>query len=173
MKAQKGRRRTRDARGDAGGLGHEAVEVLALVAQRLGLLGRGVHVPDDPLQLLEGGRLVFPLVLQLQGPVRGGGGAGSEVKQSPVDSPSSLPRLVSPLPTHRMTTRRRSFCVRKRSLMEAFTSASSVSLGSCTQLCPAVDAPPGGSLPVQAYLRHSMMVVLPDPFCPTIMVKGE
>jgi hypothetical protein len=36
-------------------------------------------------------------------------------------------------------------------------------------------APPllfGGSSPVVAYLRHSMMVVLPDPLYPTMRVSG-
>lgn len=36
--------------------------------KRTGLLGLRVDVADDALQLLEGGRLVLPLVLQLQGP---------------------------------------------------------------------------------------------------------
>lgn len=36
-------------------------------------------------------------------------------------------------------------------------------------------APPlelGGRSPVVAYLKHSMMVVFPDPFWPTIRVRG-
>ena len=37
-------------------------------------------------------------------------------------------------------------------------------------LCPLFD--PGGAVPVVAYFRHSIIVVLPQPFAPTIMVRG-
>jgi len=56
-----------------------------------------------------------------------------------------------------------------RSLMLAFTSGMPAIFGSCTKR-PL--SPPGGERPVVAYLRHSMMVVFPQPFAPTIMVRG-
>jgi len=43
--------------------------------------------------------------------------------------------------------------------------------GSCTNACPFLI--PGGMDPVTTYLSDSMMVVLPQPFAPTIMVRGE
>ena len=42
--------------------------------------------------------------------------------------------------------------------------------GSLTKDCP--DRAEGGKLPVHAYLRHSMMVVFPQPLAPTIIVRG-
>ena len=50
-----------------------------------------------------------------------------------------------------------------------------VSLGLGGTLGSWIKAPPlllGGSSPVVAYLRHSMMVVLPDPLYPTMRVSG-
>lgn len=52
----------------------------------------------------------------------------------------------------------------------AFTSFSLAILGSWTNAPPRVL---GGWSPVVAYLRHSMIVVLPLPLCPTITVTGE
>ena len=52
----------------------------------------------------------------------------------------------------------------------AFTSFSLAILGSWTNAPPRVF---GGWSPVVAYLRHSMIVVLPLPLCPTITVTGE
>ena len=52
----------------------------------------------------------------------------------------------------------------------AFTSFSLAILGSWTNAPPRVF---GGWSPVVAYLRHSIMVVLPLPLCPTITVTGE
>lgn len=43
--------------------------------------------------------------------------------------------------------------------------------GSCTKLWPRF-VPPGGRSPVNAYLRHSMTVVLPHPLAPRISVNG-
>mmetsp|Transcript_34041 Transcript_34041/g.75023 ORF Transcript_34041/g.75023 Transcript_34041/m.75023 type:complete len:468 (-) Transcript_34041:161-1564(-) len=60
----------------------------------------------------------------------------------------------------------------KRSLICALTLVESVMEGSFTRLWPLFD-PPGGSAPVQANLRLSMMVVFPHPFAPTIIVSGE
>src|SRR6056297_2121350 len=59
----------------------------------------------------------------------------------------------------RTTTMRFPSRALNRSLIDALTSVSSVNLGSWIHLCPDVDAPPGGNLPVHAYLRHSMIVV--------------
>jgi hypothetical protein len=42
--------------------------------------------------------------------------------------------------------------------------------GSCTKLCPFLEL--GGSAPVVACFRHSIIVVLPAPFCPTISESG-
>ena len=56
------------------------------------------------------------------------------------------------------------------SLIWPLTSDAWLILGSCTKDCPA--ALPGGSAPVVANLRHSMMVVLPQPLAPTITVSG-
>ena len=52
----------------------------------------------------------------------------------------------------------------------ALTSFSLAILGSWTNAPPRVF---GGWSPVVAYLRHSMIVVLPLPLCPTITVTGE
>ena len=52
----------------------------------------------------------------------------------------------------------------------AFTSFSLAIFGSWMNAPPRVF---GGWSPVVAYLRHSMMVVLPLPLCPTITVTGE
>ena len=60
--------------------------------------------------------------------------------------------------------------LRKRSLTRPLTSVMPDSLGSCTNDAPGPT--PGGIAPVVEYLRHSMMVVLPHPFAPTIIVSG-
>lgn len=62
------------------------------------------------------------------------------------------------------------FAARNLSLTWALTSFSLAILGSC------INAPPrvlGGWSPVVAYLRHSMIVVLPLPLWPTMTVTGE
>lgn len=50
------------------------------------------------------------------------------------------------------------------------TSVSWATFGSCTN-APPVFAP-GGMIPVDMYFRHSIIVVFPDPFGPTITVNG-
>ena len=52
----------------------------------------------------------------------------------------------------------------------AFTSVVQCVAGSLTNACPLRQF--GGSEPVHAILRHSMIVVLPLPFLPTISVSG-
>ena len=59
---------------------------------------------------------------------------------------------------------------RTLSLIWPFTSERPAIFGSCTKDWP--DEAPGGSEPVMMYLRHSMMVVLPQPFSPTMTVSG-
>ena len=48
----------------------------------------------------------------------------------------------------------------KRNLILALTLACPMERGSCTKLCP--DLIPGGKEPVTAYLRDSIIVVLPE-----------
>ena len=55
--------------------------------------------------------------------------------------------------------------------MFALTSELPLTFGSFTKYWPL--RVPGGSVPVSMYLRHSMIVVLPQPFEPTIIVSGE
>lgn len=48
----------------------------------------------------------------------------------------------------------------KRNLILALTLLCPIERGSCTKLCP--DLIPGGNEPVTAYLRDSIIVVLPE-----------
>lgn len=70
---------------------------------RTGFLGDGVDVADHALQLLEGGRLVLALVLQLQGAARlsretvGEQGQSSQTKQLPI---SQYPPTLLASKTH-------------------------------------------------------------------------
>lgn len=70
----------------------------------------------------------------------------------------------------RTTSIRWSLAARNLSLTWALTSFSLAILGSWMKAPPRVF---GGWSPVVAYLRHSMIVVLPLPLCPTITVTGE
>ena len=58
-----------------------------------------------------------------------------------------------------------------RSLIWALTSVAPETLGSCTKALP--DELPGGKAPVVPNFKHSMTVVFPQPFAPTIMVRGD
>lgn len=56
-------------------------------------------------------------------------------------------------------------------LMLALTLVWPMDRGSWTKLWP--DLLPGGNEPVTAYLRDSIIVVLPQPLAPTMMVRGK
>jgi hypothetical protein len=58
----------------------------------------------------------------------------------------------------------------KASLMHAFTSVCPEIFGSWMKAWPLLEF--GGRSPVVAYLRHSMVVVFPQPLGPMITVRG-
>ena len=70
----------------------------------------------------------------------------------------------------RVHTMRAPFAEVKDTLTWARTSFSPAMLGSWTKDAPL--AAFGGSSPVVTYLRHSMIVVLPEPLVPTMRVSG-
>jgi hypothetical protein len=106
---------------------------------------------------------------------RGGAPPSSAAADCIVSTASSAANLYLPVRPTIESARSRTHTIvcailfLKRSLICPLISLVPASFGSCTKDCPA-DAP-GGSAPVVAYFRHSMIVVLPQPFAPTMTLR--